>query len=584
MRAERLARVTRPLAARAVLAVALFLALSPALALAAGPPFPDPVNGQAVYDTAGVLRPSTVAQVERTIADIKGRTGAEVAVYTQLVPDGVTTDGTKAHARALMDQWHVGRMGIDNGLVILFDLNQGDPCHGQVQLYAGPGYASTYLSNEERQAIYENEMLPRLRSCDRDGALLAAMAKIAANATPEHAGSLSTARQLNAVLGLIVAPLLLVLIVGWGLLRWYRVGRDPVYLDDPSILLPAPPAGLTPAAGAAVRDGGATRRALTAASLDLASRGQIAFQALPPEGRMGSKPDLRIVMSPPSPSPAEQARRRRTEARPMDDATTFLEGRLLSIAGGSGSILPHEMLELGKDVGEFNVKLERYAVAQGWYREAPGRVSSRWVVAGVLAAAAGAGALFVGWNLPSSGLLLVGASLLVSAVALFVIAVVMPARTKEGAVIKAMLEAYRRTLEKTMALSRTMGEVVQASAIPLIESPDDAVVWSVALGLQEEVEGVLARTTEDLRAGGASGAYVPLWYASSAVGHAGGAGPGMGAWAPGLMSSSPIPDFGGMMGALGTIGNAPSSSGSGGGGGFGGGGSGGGGGGAGGGF
>ena len=38
---------------------------------------------------------------------------------------------------------------------------------------------------------------------------------------------------------------------------------------------------------------------------------------------------------------------------------------------------------------------------------------------------------------------------------------------------------------------------------------------------------------------------------------------GGGGWAPGLMSSSPIPNFGGMMAALGTIGNAPASSGSG---------------------
>ena len=51
-----------------------------------------------------------------------------------------------------------------------------------------------------------------------------------------------------------------------------------------------------------------------------------------------------------------------------------------------------------------------------------------------------------------------------------------------------------------------------------------------------------------------------------------------------LFSDSGIPDIGGMMSTLGTIGNSPSSSGGGGGGGFGGGSSGGGGGGAGGGF
>jgi hypothetical protein len=90
---------------------------------------------------------------------------------------------------------------------------------------------------------------------------------------------------------------------------------------------------------------------------------------------------------------------------------------------------------------------------------------------------------------------------------------------------------------------------------------------------------VLERTAEDLETGRTTGAYVPAWYGGS--GGSAGTG-GTGGWAPGLMSSSPIPSFGGMMAALGTIGNSPSSSGSGGG--FGGGGSGGGGGGAGGGF
>ena len=149
--------------------------------------------------------------------------------------------------------------------------------------------------------------------------------------------------------------------------------------------------------------------------------------------------------------------------------------------------------------------------------------------------------------------------------------------------IRAMLEAYRRTLEKTMAQARSMGEVVTASAIPLIESPDDAVAWGVALGLQDEVERVLERTAEDARERGTTG-YLPMWYGAHSGTYWSG-GSGGGGIAPGLMSSSPIPNFGGMMAALGTIGNSPASSGSGSsGGGFSGGSSGGGGGGAGGGF
>ena len=55
--------------------------------------------------------------------------------------------------------------------------------------------------------------------------------------------------------------------------HWRRFGKDPVYLDDPSILMPAPPPDLTAASGAMIMDGATSRRALTTAMLDLASRG-----------------------------------------------------------------------------------------------------------------------------------------------------------------------------------------------------------------------------------------------------------------------------------------------------------------------
>src|SRR3954447_3481654 len=140
-------------------------------------------------------------------------------------------------------------------------------------------------------------MLPRLRGCDLDGALLAAMSKVDASATPEHAAQLDFFRQLNAVLGLLIAPLVAIGIVLWGLANWFRHGRDPVYLDDPSIHIPAPPPGLTPAAGAVIRDGRSTRPARTAPSLDLAARGMIAFEA-EKSGLLGTTTKLGIVTNP----------------------------------------------------------------------------------------------------------------------------------------------------------------------------------------------------------------------------------------------------------------------------------------------
>jgi hypothetical protein len=569
MRAMRTARLAF------ALAIAV-LGLVPAVALGAGPPFPDPVVDQAVYDEAGALDAATIEKVEAQVDRIEADTGAEIVVYTQLVDSGVGYVQAEDHAIALMDQWGVGRAGVDDGLVILFDLYADDPCHGQVQLYAGPGFREAWLSNDDRQRIFENDMLPHLRECDMDGALVAAMDKI--SAVPAF-------RQLNAVLGLVVAPLIVLVVVAYSLLRWYRAGKDPVYLDDPSIHMPAPPPGLTPAAGAAVRDGSVSRRALTAASLDLAARGRIAFQAVPDSGIFGGgQPDLGIYARDSlTQDPVEQARLDRARRRPMDGGTAYLLGRLVGVAGADGYIAPEEILELGKHVSTFNSNLEQHLVAEGWYREGPGKVVMRWALRGMLAVGLAIAAIIVGASLPSSGIVLVGIAFIVAAVWLFGISGAMPARTKDGAMIVAMLEAYRRTLEKTMAQARSMGEVVETSAIPLIEDPDDAVVWGVALGLQDEVEAVLQRSAEDLSTGRSTMSYFPTWYASGSGGW--GEPGGSGGFAPGMMSSSPIPNFGGMMAALGTIGNSPSSSGSGGGGGgFSGGGSGGGGGGAGGGF
>ena len=91
-----------------------------------------------MYDQAGIFSPETIVSAESTIDAIEARTGAEVVVYTQDSGEyGLTTEETEAKARALIDQWGIGREGFDDGMVIFFDM---DPSleHGQVQLYAAP--------------------------------------------------------------------------------------------------------------------------------------------------------------------------------------------------------------------------------------------------------------------------------------------------------------------------------------------------------------------------------------------------------------------------------------------------------------
>ena len=110
-------------------------------------------------------------------------------------------------------------------------------------------------------------------------------------------------------------------------------------------------------------------------------------------------------------------------------------------------------------------------------------------------------------------------------------------------------------------------------------------MWGTALGPPGRDRGRPERSLEEVQGGpNASAVWFPAWYQTS------GGAPFASAAASGgsggsLFSGSGVPDIGGMMSALGTIGNSPASSGGGGGGGgFSGGWSGGGGGGAGGGF
>ncbi len=547
----------------------------------AGPPFPAPEVDRAVYDYAGILSAETIAQAEATIDAIETRTGAEVVVYTQDSGTDPSTDETEKKARKLMDQWGVGRAGFNDGLVIFFDM-QPNLEHGQVQLYAGPGFEATFLSNEERQSIFEDDMLPFLTSADFDGALDIAIKKVDAAATAEHAANLQRARQFNAVIGLVGAPIVFIGLTGWAFYHWRRFGKDPVYLDDPSILMPAPPPDLTAASGAMIMVGATSRRALTTAMLDLASRGLIAFRE--ESGGLLGGHKVGIDVDPAAGDAETEAQRRLNTRRPTGPAEDLALSRLRTLgATEDGSfITPDDLPKFGTEVAGFDSSLENHVVGRGWFAEKPSKVIARWTIRGTLAIIAGGIAFFLGLNIPMSGLTLIGGSAIAGGLVVVVLARAMPAVTMAGAMIRAMLAAYRRTLQKTMAQARSMQQVVAEAGLAWLDTPDQAVVWGTALGLQSEIEGVLSRSLEDVRAGRTSGAvpYFPAWYQtssgspfmSSAAGGSGG----------GVFSDSGIPDVGGMMSALGTIGNSPSSSG--GGGGFGGGGSGGGGGGAGGGF
>ena len=263
------------------------------------------------------------------------------------------------------------------------------------------------------------------------------------------------------MLGLIGAPVVFMGLAGWAYMQWRRYGKDPVYLDDPSILMPAPPPDLTAASGAFVMDGGTSRRALTTAMLDLASRGLMSFRE--DRGLLGLSNKVGIEVGPPTLDPVEEARRALNARRPIGPAEEYALKELRELGSGKtdGFIDAEDLPKFGTSVSTFDSKLESHVVNKGWMVEKPSKVVSRWAGKGVLVIIAGGIALFAGINVPIAGLVLIGVAAIAGGIVILGFARGMPAVTMPGAMIRAMLAAYRRTLQKTMEQARSMEQVVE---------------------------------------------------------------------------------------------------------------------------
>jgi uncharacterized membrane protein YgcG len=534
-------RVKRFGCVAAVAIGAWLLLVGPALAAtpAAGPPYPDAVTGQRVYDYARVFSPDTVTQAAQIVDGIEARTGAQIAVYTQVKPESDSLDLANADALALMNQWGVGRKGFDDGLVILFDM-QTNLRHGQVSLYAGSGYKAAFLSDSERQTIFDDDMKPLLADGDLDGGLMAGLRDIDINATPEHAAALEQGRQINAVVaagGLLIGLLLMLYAVGY----WLRHGRDPVVIDDNSVLMAAPPADLTPAMATVLMDDRSSNRTVSAGLVDLAARGCIAFVA---EGSVGGDETGVEYLG------------------AGNDTLPWPEGKLrdeisTKSAHHDGYIKPHSMYRLIDSFTSFKDRLEAAAVTNQWLTAKPSSVVLTWDLVAGLEITAAIVIAFFWFVLDASGLLVAAGSLALAGIGTLILARSMPSRTHQGAMLWAMLAAYRRTLKMTLAQAASMTDVVKARALPWITTPDQAMAWGVALGLNDEIEGVLSRSMgkpyEPVDP--AAQAWHPAWWLTSPTsGHGAGhsASPGS-SGTSGIFSASAIPDPGSMLAALGSI-------------------------------
>jgi uncharacterized membrane protein YgcG len=525
------------------------------------PRFPDAVNGQAVYDPAGALDPGIKQALESQIDAIEARSGAELVIYVR-VDESATEESNLAAARALLDQWGVGRAGYDDGLVFLISF-QPDLVHGKAHFFAGAGFLRGYLSQNNLQTLFDQVILPAARQQQLGGGLISALDAVNAAITPAATDRLNLLRQVNAVAGIGGAPIAFLLIVGLAFRAWRREGNDPDVLDSPSILMAGPPADMTPPLATVVREGRATQHSLDTLLIELASTGRIAFQNLDRAGKVKSDDEPNPLLDP-AIKVRDEAPSGGRLAGPERAAWDIIRQQAL----GSGILAREGLWALNGLLRPTRDELEDEVVRLGWFTRKPSTLITRWSLIGFGEMALGGLVVVAGFVIPMSGLTLLGAATGVGGLATFGIGHFMSQRTSKGAYVDAMLKAYRRTLELTLQQARSMEQVVADPTVKLLaDTPDKAVVWSFALGLHDQVAEVLRRNLEDQSANPSStgSAYYPLWLGSPPSSLAGGMAGGS------IFSGSGMPDIGGMFSAIGSIGSSPSSSSEGGG--FGGGGS-----------
>ena len=558
----RVARTTAQLAAAVLFAFTWLLGPS----LAAGMTLPPSQPGVYVYDFAGIWSPDTEARAQAVAEAIRTRTEAQMVAVS--IPSGlsrVDPDIAIADARTILDAWGVGRRGVNDGLVVLFDMDTSK-AHGQVAMFAGSGFEDAYLTASERERIITGDMLPRAVEGNLDQALLDGLNHIDRIAQPGGNPERTRERTVSWLVA-IVALAGGLFVFGMFIRRWLLSGRDaPVPLIDDSVLLPAPPKGLTPALATTLQRNGVDNEAFTSALVDLGHRGLLTFKEQEGDAK---KVDLMVPPEPLAEVPYLEARR-----RPLGSAEASLERAISRNAVDlptGWEVLTSDRLKAGegkKLFDEFKADLGRAAKASGWFRDDPNRLPGRWTGIGIgLIVAAGIAAFLFAFDTSDNGNFLrpgreVAAAALAIVAALGVAIIVfrglLVARTADGSQTLAMSLAYRNTLRRELDTAGNVNEAVEhaQSRLPWITTPDLLTVWAVAFGLKDEIDALIRKTFEQAQQAGLN-TWSPAWFIGSS---------------PGSGSFSAVSGIGAAVGSI----SATASSSSGGG--FGGGGSGGGGG------
>jgi len=446
------------------------------------------MNGKHVFDGAAALDASGLAQAEAAATSLALRIGAPVYVDIAIGDQGDA--GTTAFfngaglssdlsmslviALAVSDRQIGGFVDSDSALWDAYETH-------------APWNYDTLADETAPNGDVQAELLRAIDGVRKPPDPVEAMNTVATVTTDAVRGFFADETNRQFSIGGALAALLSMVL--FALVRWRR-RRDAGYGDDDSVLLPAPPAEMTPALAALVGAPLNTTRAVTTALLDLAAHGLIAFyQNATPLGPTGG---IKVMSG--ATAAAEDAagagggsaggRSAAIHSAAIDRPLGRAEERLLQglrDAAGTGSGIAHAdfaaLRPLFEQTGE---ELERIAGQRGWLRLEARSVSFVWVVYGAALLATAGYMIVLRQPVAVACLALAGLRIMPRAFRM-----PLPLRTRDGQMTSAMVDAYRRTLKR--ALSGKLGEVP-----PWLANAEEAALWGYAWGLEGDVQAFVA--------------------------------------------------------------------------------------------
>ena len=173
----------------------------------AGPP---PTPSEWVTDNAGALREETRASLSRRLSEYAGGSGHQVLVWIGDTTGDVPLEEFAARA---FEQWKVGRKGMDDGAVVFVLVKDR-----KVRIEVGYGLEDR-VPDAVASRIIREDMVPRIRAGDMDGAVSAAVEAIVAHIDgrlpPDDGSGAVPAPKALSVLQMILLALGLILLAAF---------------------------------------------------------------------------------------------------------------------------------------------------------------------------------------------------------------------------------------------------------------------------------------------------------------------------------------------------------------------------------